>query len=59
MTEKSCKNPEEHCDLHACQLQYTERNPEVDEMFDDPHFACTNCGVKTHEAANVCSPKAI
>jgi len=59
MTESSCENPEEHCDLHACQLQYKETNPEIDKIFENPKFACTNCGVKVHDAANVCSPKAL
>lgn len=59
MTEKSCENPEEHCDLHACQLQYKEMNPEIEKLFADPKFACTNCGAKVHDAANVCMPKAL
>ncbi len=59
MTEASCQNPEEHCDLHACQLTSKERNPEIDKIFDDPRFACTNCGAKVHDAANVCMPKEI
>jgi hypothetical protein len=57
MTETSCQNPEEHCDLHACQLQGKERNPTVDEMFEDPRYVCTNCGRKTHDEANLCQPK--
>jgi len=57
MTEISCDNPEEHCDFHACQLTATVRNPEIDKMFEDPRFVCTNCGVKVHEAKNVCRPK--
>lgn len=59
MTEQSCQHPEEHCDLHACQLKGKERNPEIDKMFEDPQYACTNCGVKVHNAANVCQPKAL
>jgi len=59
MTETSCQNPEEHCDLHACQLQYKERNPEIDKIFENPRYACTNCGAKTHDAANLCQPKEI
>jgi len=57
MTEFSCENPEEHCDLHACQLQYKERNPEIDAIFENPQFACTNCGARVNKAANVCMPK--
>jgi len=29
MTEASCENPQEHCDLYACQLQDKERNPDI------------------------------
>ena len=57
MTEHSCDNPEEHCDLHVCQLTATIRNPEIDKMFENPRFACTNCGAKVHDAANVGQPK--
>lgn len=59
MTEFSCDNPEEHCDFHACQLAGKERNPEIDKIFENPRYACTNCGVKVHSAANVCKPKEI
>jgi len=57
MTEHSCDNPEEHCDFHACQLTATVRNPEIDKMFENPRFVCANCGVKVHDAKNVCRPK--
>jgi hypothetical protein len=57
MTETSCQNPEEHCDFHACQLTATIRNPEIDKIFENPRFACTNCGAKVHNEANVCQPK--
>ncbi len=57
MAENDCINPEEHCDLHACQLQYKEMKPEIQKIFENPRFACTNCGTKTHDAANVCKPK--
>jgi len=57
VTETSCLNPEEHCDLHACQLQYKVRNPEVDKIFEDPRYICTNCGAKTHDGANLCRPR--
>jgi hypothetical protein len=57
MTETSCENPEEHCDLHACQLTASARNPAIDKMFENPRFACTNCGAKVHDEANVCRPK--
>ncbi len=57
MTEQSCQNPEEHCDLHACQLTAKVRNPEIDKIFEDPRYVCTNCGAKVHNEANVCVPK--
>jgi ribosomal protein L40E len=57
MTETSCQNPEEHCDLHACQLGYKERNPEIDKMFENPHFVCMNCGARVNDGANVCRPR--
>lgn len=57
MTETSCENPEQHCDLHACQLKYTVRNPEIDKMYEDPRFVCLNCGAKVHDGANVCRPR--
>jgi len=57
MTEWSCDNPEEHCDLHACQLSAKERNPEIEKIFEDPRYVCTNCGAKVHDAANVCRPR--
>lgn len=59
MTENSCDNPEEHCDLHACQLSAKERNPEIDKLFENPRFICTNCGAKVHDEANVCRPREI
>lgn len=59
MTENSCTDPEKHCDLHACQLAYKERNPKIDKMFENPRFVCTNCGTKVHDAANLCKPKAL
>ncbi len=59
MTEFSCDNPEEHCDLHACQLAYKERNPEIDKMFENPRFVCLNCGARVRDEANVCRPRAI
>lgn len=57
MTETSCQNPEEHCDFHACQLTATIRNPEIDKIFENPRFVCTNCGAKVHDEANVCQPR--
>ncbi|TYO99895.1 hypothetical protein EDC39_10155 [Geothermobacter ehrlichii] len=57
MTEFSCQNPEEHCDLHICQLSAKERHPELDKLFENPQFVCVNCGVKVNKSANVCVPK--
>ncbi len=31
MTEHSCENPEEHCDLHVCQLTANERHPDIEK----------------------------
>ncbi len=59
MTENSCDNPEEHCDLHACQLSAKERNPEIDKIFENPRFVCTNCGARVCDEANLCRPRAI
>ncbi len=57
MTEWSCEKPDEHCDLHVCQLTASTRNPDIDKMFENPRYACTNCGAKVHNAENVCRPK--
>jgi hypothetical protein len=59
MAENDCENPEKHCDLHACQLKPTAMKPEIEKMFENPRFACANCGRKTHNAENLCRPKAI
>ncbi len=45
--------------MHACQLKYKEMNPEIAKIFENPRFACTNCGTKVHDQANVCRPKAL
>ncbi len=57
MAENDCLNPEEHCDLHACQLKPTAMNPEIEKIFENPRFVCTNCGRRTHNAENLCLPK--
>jgi hypothetical protein len=59
MAENDCENPEEHCDLHACQLQYKEMSPEVEKIFKDPHYVCANCGARVHSQENLCRPKPI
>ncbi len=57
MAENDCTNPEEHCDMHACQLKYKEMHPSIAKIFEDPRFVCTNCGARVHDEANVCLPK--
>ena len=57
MADTNCEVPEEHYALHACQLKAKEMKKEIDEIFVDPHFACTDCGVKVHNKENVCAPK--
>ncbi len=57
MSENDCQNPEEHCELHMCQLRCTEMNPEIDKLCNDPKFVCTNCGVKVHDKKYLCCPK--
>lgn len=57
MTDINCETPETQHELHACQLKAKEMKKEIDEIFKDPHFACTNCGVKVHKKENVCAPK--
>ncbi|GAB4556529.1 MAG: hypothetical protein Tsb0017_10490 [Geothermobacteraceae bacterium] len=59
MTEFSCQNPEEHCDLHVCQLSAKERNAELDKLFENPTHVCLNCGAKVNNPANVCRPREI
>ena len=43
MANTNCEVPEEHYALHACQLKAKEMKKEIDEIFVDPHFACTDC----------------
>lgn len=59
MAENDCLNPEKHCDLHACQLNYKDRNPEIDAMFENPRYVCANCGTRAHDEENLCIPKPI
>lgn len=56
MNKDTCKNPEEHCDLHACELKGKERTPTIAKVFEDPQFVCGNCGAKTHADSNLCNP---
>jgi len=57
MSENDCLNPEEHCDLHMCQLKATTLSAEINKLYQDPKFVCTNCGVKVNNKANLCKPK--
>ena len=59
MSENDCTNPEEHCQLHMCQLQYKEMNPELEKLYENPTFACANCGVKVNDENYLCNPKPI
>ena len=36
MAENDCTNPEEHCDMHACQLKYKVMNAEIAAIFEIP-----------------------
>ena len=57
MAENDCLNPEQHCELHICQLRATDRKQEIEELFKTPKFVCTNCGSKVNRAENLCRPK--
>lgn len=57
MAENDCLHPEKHCDMHACQLTYKVMNPEIEKIYEDPRYVCTNCGARVHNAENLCRPK--
>ena len=59
MSENDCLNPEEHCELHVCQLKYTSVSEEVEAILraEPKQFACANCGAKVKEAKYLCNPK--
>ena len=59
MSENDCTNPEEHCELHMCQLKATALSDEINKLFENPKYVCTNCGVKVNRKENLCSPKPI
>jgi hypothetical protein len=59
MSENDCLNPEEHCELHMCQMKSTETSAEINKLYENPKFVCTNCGVKVNREENLCSPKPI
>lgn len=61
MSENDCLNPEEHCELHICQLKYTQMHQQIEDILrkEPKKFACANCGVKVNEAKYLCNPKEI
>lgn len=54
--ESKCQVPEEH-HLHLCELKAKPHKAELDELFEDPKFVCTNCGGRVNRAENLCAPK--
>ena len=59
MSERDdCLQPEDH-NLHICALKAKEMHAEIEKLYKDPHFVCTNCGAKVHKAENVCAPKSL
>jgi len=59
MAENDCTNPEEHCELHMCQLKYKAMNEEIEKLYQNPKFVCANCGARVNNEANLCNPKPI
>ena len=59
MAENDCLNPEEHCELHMCQLKATALSDEINKLYENPKYVCTNCGVQVNRKENLCSPKPI
>ncbi|PLX84027.1 MAG: hypothetical protein C0617_09400 [Desulfuromonas sp.] len=59
MTEKThCQAPQEH-ELHLCELKAKPHKADIDKLFENPKFVCTNCGGRVNRAENLCSPKPI
>ncbi|MDT8420231.1 MAG: hypothetical protein RQ754_07340 [Desulfuromonadales bacterium] len=54
----NCLQMEEH-HLHVCALKVKEMHAEIEKLYQDPHFVCTNCGAKVNKAENVCAPKSL
>lgn len=50
-----CTNPENH-KAHMCELQYAERQDEIDRLSKDPKFVCGNCGTMANEQGALCAP---
>ncbi len=38
MSENDCSNPEEHCELHMCQLKSTTLSEEINKLYENPKF---------------------
>lgn len=55
--QNDCLNPEEHCELHVCQLKANEMHARIEELYKDPKFVCAYCGSKVNKAENLCNPK--
>ena len=51
-----CDKPEKH-DLHLCELKAKPHKEDIDKLFENPRFVCTNCGGRVNRAENLCSPK--
>ncbi len=59
MSENDCTHPEEHCELHMCQLKATTLNEQINKLYENPKFVCENCGVKVNREENLCKPRPI
>ncbi|MDA3904000.1 MAG: hypothetical protein PF441_11200 [Desulfuromusa sp.] len=57
MAKNNCDHPEVHDDFHVCQLTANQSPPDIDKIFENPRYVCTNCGAKVHDARNVCKPE--
>jgi hypothetical protein len=57
MAENDCTNPEEHCELHMCQLKVTDLKEDISKLYENPKFVCGDCGVEVNREANLCNPK--
>lgn len=58
MTEQNqCKTPDDHYELHMCQLKAKEMHDRIEQLYKNPKFVCEYCGAKVNRAENLCSPK--
>ncbi|MBW2451133.1 MAG: hypothetical protein JRE16_08695 [Deltaproteobacteria bacterium] len=55
--QKDCLKPEEHYELHMCQLKAKEMHERIEELYKDPKFVCAFCGAKVNRQENLCNPK--